>query len=234
MVQDQNEARFLSELAELFVTSKTAADYCRSLVMNPVVSLGAVGAQIMLVNQDATISHLSSFGKTVFPTGDALSMWDDNLVSQAIRENTETYGLVKDADSGKDLHVFVYPYRRPSNPVGAAVMVKADDRKIVLDTEDQRTVGLMGALWLETLGLGDNSMNGSKNSNPEELTSRQRTILQQIAAGKTNAEIARDLILSESSIRQETVKIYRALGVGTRQEASKRALHLGLIDRVAI
>ena len=233
MAQNIDKAKFLSELAELFVTSRTAADYCRSLVMNPVVSLGAIGSQILLVNQDATITHLSSFGRTVFPTGDALSMWDDNLVSLAIRDNTETQGVVVEQDTGKELHVFVYPYRRPSNPVGAVVMVKNDDSKVVLAAEDQRTVGLMGALWLETLGIGDVSI-GSKSSSPDDLTARQRTILQRIAEGKTNAEIAKDLILSESSIRQETVKIYRALGVGTRQEASKRALHLGLIDRVAV
>ena len=34
-----------------------------------------------------------------------------------------------------------------------------------------------------------------------------------MAQGLTNAQIAQELMLSESSIRQETVKIYRALGV---------------------
>ena len=55
-----------------------------------------------------------------------------------------------------------------------------------------------------------------------------------MAEGKTNAQIAQELILSESTIRQETVKIYRALGVSARSEASKRAKHLGIIDRLAI
>jgi DNA-binding NarL/FixJ family response regulator len=55
-----------------------------------------------------------------------------------------------------------------------------------------------------------------------------------MAEGKTNAQIAQELILSESTIRQETVKIYRALGVHARSEAGKRAKHLGIIDRVAI
>jgi DNA-binding NarL/FixJ family response regulator len=42
------------------------------------------------------------------------------------------------------------------------------------------------------------------------------------------------MILSESSIRQETVKIYRALGVGSRAEASKRAVHLGILRAPAV
>jgi DNA-binding NarL/FixJ family response regulator len=55
-----------------------------------------------------------------------------------------------------------------------------------------------------------------------------------MAEGKTNAEIAQEMILSESTIRQETVRIYRALGVSARADASKRAKHLGIIDRLAI
>ena len=52
-----------------------------------------------------------------------------------------------------------------------------------------------------------------------------------MAEGMTNAEIARELLLSESSIRQETVNIYRVLGVGSRQEAAKKGKALGLIPR---
>jgi DNA-binding NarL/FixJ family response regulator len=63
------------------------------------------------------------------------------------------------------------------------------------------------------------------------LTHRQQEVLQRMANGKTNAQIAVDLILSESSIRQETVKIYRALGVATRLEAAQKGLNLGLVGR---
>jgi DNA-binding NarL/FixJ family response regulator len=52
-----------------------------------------------------------------------------------------------------------------------------------------------------------------------------------MAEGLTNAQIAMQLMLSESSIRQETVKIYRALGVNSRVEASKKGQALGLIGR---
>jgi ATP/maltotriose-dependent transcriptional regulator MalT len=42
-------------------------------------------------------------------------------------------------------------------------------------------------------------------------------------------------MLSESTIRQETVKIYRSLGVGDRLEAVKKAKVLGLLPkRVAL
>lgn len=50
------------------------------------------------------------------------------------------------------------------------------------------------------------------------LTSRQWTILGGIQKGRTNYEIALDLEFSESLIRQETVQIYRKLGVAGRRE----------------
>jgi DNA-binding NarL/FixJ family response regulator len=68
--------------------------------------------------------------------------------------------------------------------------------------------------------------------NPEEdLTERQKTVLKLMTDGFTNAEIARELLLSESSIRQETVRIYKTLGVSSRQGAAKKGKALGLIAR---
>lgn len=231
---DIDISRFMADLAELFVVSKTGADYCRSIVMAPLIGRHAVGSQLFTVGQDGYLTNISNFGKMAIPASQKVSIWDDNLVARSIRENTEVHGEITNRDSGEKFHIFAYPYRRPSNPVGVVVMVKTEDWAVVLEPDDQRTLSLMGALWLETLGLTGSESNGSREADPDSLTPRQLTILQKISEGKTNAEIAQELILSESSIRQETVRIYRALGVGTRQEAAKRALHQGLVTRVAI
>ena len=52
-----------------------------------------------------------------------------------------------------------------------------------------------------------------------------------MAEGLVNVEIAGQLMLSESTIRQETVRIYRALGVPNRAEAAKKGKALGIIGR---
>jgi DNA-binding NarL/FixJ family response regulator len=91
----------------------------------------------------------------------------------------------------------------------------------------------LGAFYLESLDLG-NSMNGGIRlapTSPEDLSARQLTILSHVQDGLVNLEIAKELMLSESTIRQETVRIYRALGVGNRQEAVKKARTLGLISK---
>ena len=53
-----------------------------------------------------------------------------------------------------------------------------------------------------------------------ELSERQRLILQMIADGRTNADIADLLGYSESLIRQETIRIYAHLGCSGRTEAA--------------
>jgi DNA-binding CsgD family transcriptional regulator len=63
-----------------------------------------------------------------------------------------------------------------------------------------------------------------------EFTERQQRILERIQDGKTNKSIARELGFSESTIRQETLRLYRSLGVNTREDAVIAARVKGLLD----
>jgi len=59
------------------------------------------------------------------------------------------------------------------------------------------------------------------------LTTRQREILHLIAQGKSNKLIARDLDLTEGTVKQHINAIFRTLNVNTRMEAVARAKLLG-------
>jgi DNA-binding CsgD family transcriptional regulator len=61
------------------------------------------------------------------------------------------------------------------------------------------------------------------------LSDRQVQILQGMVDGKTNQELATDLGFSVSTIRHETMAIFRALGVSDRKEAAKAAQQMELI-----
>lgn len=65
-----------------------------------------------------------------------------------------------------------------------------------------------------------------------KLTARQEEILTKISLGKTNAQIARDIGFSESTVRQETIDIYRKLGVNDRKSAVTVAQSRGLIPQL--
>ncbi len=56
-----------------------------------------------------------------------------------------------------------------------------------------------------------------------ELTARQSSVLDHICAGRTNAQIAHVVGFSESTVRQETMAIYRTLGVDGRGQAAAMA-----------
>ena len=61
------------------------------------------------------------------------------------------------------------------------------------------------------------------------LTGREVEVLALMAAGATNPEIARRLAFSASTIRTDTIAIYRKLGVKGRAEAVARAITLGVV-----
>lgn len=64
---------------------------------------------------------------------------------------------------------------------------------------------------------------------PEDLTPRQLRVLSLMAKGMTNGQIARVLAFSESTVRQETMAIYRILQVKGRAEAVELGRSRGLI-----
>lgn len=64
---------------------------------------------------------------------------------------------------------------------------------------------------------------------PIELTARQLEILKYMADGKTNAAISRLIGFSESTVRQETIEIYRQLNAHDRRLAVSKARSLGLL-----
>jgi DNA-binding CsgD family transcriptional regulator len=58
----------------------------------------------------------------------------------------------------------------------------------------------------------------TKKMTPTSLSNRQKVILEMLSKGATNSEIATEIGYSESLVRQETIEIYRILGVSGRKE----------------
>jgi DNA-binding NarL/FixJ family response regulator len=61
------------------------------------------------------------------------------------------------------------------------------------------------------------------------LSERERTVLELLAGGATNPEIADSLHLSKHTVKEHTSAVYRKLGVRNRTEAVRRAQRLGLL-----
>jgi DNA-binding CsgD family transcriptional regulator len=61
-----------------------------------------------------------------------------------------------------------------------------------------------------------------------QITKTEREVLEQLVDGKTNAEIAGQLSLSEGTVRNTVSSLYRKLGVSNRLQAVQAAHSLGL------
>jgi predicted ATPase/DNA-binding CsgD family transcriptional regulator len=64
---------------------------------------------------------------------------------------------------------------------------------------------------------------------PDSLTQREVEVLQLIAAGKTDREIAEALVIAASTVRRHVNNIYAKIGVNNRAEATRYTLREGLI-----
>jgi DNA-binding NarL/FixJ family response regulator len=63
----------------------------------------------------------------------------------------------------------------------------------------------------------------------ESLTAREREVLQLVAQGKTNPEIADALAVSVATVKVQVERIIDKLGVSDRTQAAVRGVELGLV-----
>ena len=85
-----------------------------------------------------------------------------------------------------------------------------------MSLEDARTLAQREASEGERTG-------GSAGLTPAELR-----VLRRVADGLTNAQVARELVLSERTVHAHLRAIYRKLEVGSRGAATRFALENGL------
>jgi len=94
-----------------------------------------------------------------------------------------------------------------------------------LATRIAQALAALGEPIVERLGQG-----AAGRFRSGDLTRRQREILQLVAQGRTNAEIARTLVLSPRTVEMHVANILAILDSRSRAEAVRRATELGLLE----
>ena len=75
----------------------------------------------------------------------------------------------------------------------------------------------------------DSSFVRRPSSPIEPLSAREIEVLRLMAEGLTNREIARQLIISVSTVKRHTANIYNKLDVHSRTQAVAQAKRLGIL-----
>src|SRR4051812_6982887 len=95
-------------------------------------------------------------------------------------------------------------------------------------SKDWPAADIAGAVRM--VGLGMTVFRPHEAPAGPPLSEREREVLEAIASGATNREIAGRLFLSPHTVKEHTSSLYRKLGVRNRAEAVQKAQRLGLIS----
>ena len=221
-------------LIDAMVRSVSLADFCRAIVHSELSKDTAQGCHMFSLDTEAKLKLVSGYGVACPDTPPALSVWDDHPVSDCVRNKEAKFQI---ANQKVEQGVLAIPLLKDGIPIGAlALVVSKQVTTTPIHEALMPILSKLGTYVLATMAnvAGKDSVGGfieHKETNGEELTSRQIRILELMADGMVNVEIARELMVSESTVRQETVRIYRALGVPNRSDAAKKGRALGLIKR---
>lgn len=107
-------------------------------------------------------------------------------------------------------------------------------------TQDELVAGVLAVgegLWVgapslvaELMRLPRGGESSSEDSLIEPLTAREKEVLQLMAQGLANKQIALSLGISEHTVKFHLSSLYAKLGISSRTEAVRRGIELGLIS----
>ena len=134
---------------------------------------------------------------------------------------------VRERPEGADGHACIPLTRASTLHEVIAVSIETCDARSAIDCLSQLTlVGLMGSVGTRD-GLRDAEDRAGHDDPDAPLTQRQHVVLEAMARGLTNSQIARLITFSESTVRMESMSIYRHYRVHSRLDAVEEARRIG-------
>ena len=225
---DPEHVQFISGLTDLAIASDSYEQLCQRIVHEEITEGLISGAHLYSVDSNLDMELQVSYGKTTEQVQPVVSAWGTSALSKCI------VGKKMQFEAGKEASHLALPLAKSSVPVGAMLLVMGPQMGTPPISEPvAHLLSKLGAFFVEVrprLSLQTRA-NGNGHHTPQQLSTRQIQIVQLIGAALTNGQIGKELSLSESTIRQETIKIYKAMGVSGRDEAVAAAKKLGLVSK---
>jgi DNA-binding CsgD family transcriptional regulator len=240
--EDAARARYL-ELVELGRNELTNAHHTAPTVRAAVAYFAERGE----AEQVAACTDLLAEVAARFASGDAQAALSHALAEVAALRGDAVEAAARFARALELLHELGWPFDVALTELRAApAFVGAGDRETGVDllVNAYRCFRRLGATplarraaaALEALGEPVDRRLGRRAAGELErggLTRRELEILRHVAVGRTNAEIAAELVLSERTVEMHVRNMLAKLGCRSRTEATARAHELNLVATAA-
>lgn len=219
---------------EILSQSSNAQDLCRRIAHAEFMDGFCHGVAVFLLDQRSMLVQVASYGQNFDLGQDEISTRDANVLSKAVRSRNIA---VESLDTAT---LFALPIELSGVTTGAFLFTLAENAPSpAFSKQVTSMLSRLGGLFMGTKGLSlkepalNQKFEGSlTTSSAQEMTTRQLKILQLMADGLTNAAIAKIVLLSESTVRQETIRIFRIMQCHSRTEAIVKARAIGILDSV--
>lgn len=229
---------FLKQATELanFLTgsSRSAEEISKFLVLKTFASYSPTALYIAEITHDGYLAPVGGFGfeKTVIATWGRFPLSMHIPITDAVRtdrclliDNVEeffgNYPILTEIENVPIEWEAVMAWPMLPFGVGFALLEKTP----TLNEEFENFLRLTGAvIALHLLNSKNDSLipeyqrSVDRKRTSIDMSNRQKVILEMLSKGATNSEIALEIGYSESLVRQETIEIYRILGVSGRRE----------------
>jgi DNA-binding CsgD family transcriptional regulator len=213
---------------------KSVEELAKFLVLKTFVDLSPRALYLAEIVDDGYLSPVAGFGfdKMViaqwgrFPLSMHLPITecvrlDECVVVRSPEDFLSNYPVTREFENVSTDWTAVMAF--PMLPYGVGFMIldsqPGEDEEL---SHFARAIGSLLALQFSKIPVyGGVKANGGKKNNGYqniELSERQKIIHSLMSQGFTNAQIAAEVGYSESLVRQETIQIFRVLGVSGRKE----------------
>ncbi len=220
---------------ELLTQSTNAQDFCRRVTHSEYLKGGCRGVAIYLLDQRSYLIQVAAYGVVPDDSQVQISAWEETFLARGVR--TRKLSI----EQGDNETSVCLPIEVAGVVTGAVFMsFTRDTENFNAKVEDSRLLSNLVGLFMDSKGVSLRPQTKAAavvepdEISVQELTTRQVQILHFMADGLTNAEIAKHVLLSESTVRQETIRIFRILKCHTRSEAIVKARATGVIARVEL
>ncbi len=150
-----------------------------------------------------------------------------------LRPDVALVDLFLAGESGADVCASI----RKASPSTRVLLISGSGRMSPAAARAAGASGFVSKDWearevaraVRMVGLGMTMFAPTAEQPTPLLTEREREVLDLIAAGSTNREIAQRLYLSPHTVKEHTSALYRKLEARNRAEAVQRAQRIGLL-----